>query len=148
MTDWETVDVPRGAYISWGNKAGQTVTGKTLNYDPDGGTDFAGKPCPTIEIELTEKAYSVNKEGDRSTFDPGETVVLNAGQVSLKRALRAASPRPGDLVEITLSNMVKTASGGTVKEFGMRINRAAADSRNGDKTGTGWDSPSDNEPPF
>lgn len=124
MTNWEDVEVPRGAYISWGAKPGQHVTGKVLEYSLDGGTDFAGNRCPSIAIELTEKAASINKEGQRSDFDAGEIVQLNAGQVSLKRALRAADPSPGDLVKITLSNLAKTANG-TVKEFEMKIARGA-----------------------
>ena len=127
MTDWEEVSVPKGAYISWGTKAGQHVTGKVLEYAIDGGTDFAGNRCPSIAIELTEPAASINKEGERTDFDAGEIVQLNAGQVSLKRALRAADPSPGDLVKITLENLVKT-SNGTVKEFGIKIARGAGTS--------------------
>jgi len=124
MTDWEDITVPKGAYISWGNKPGQHVTGKVLEFSHDGGTDFAGNRCPSIAIELTEKAASINKDGDRTDYDAGEIVQLNAGQVSLKRALRAADPSPGDLVKITLDNLVKTANG-TVKEFGIKIARGA-----------------------
>ena len=124
MTEWEEVTVPKGAYISWGTKPGQHVTGKVLEYAIDGGTDFAGNRCPSIAIELTEPAASINKEGERTNFDAGEIVQLNAGQVSLKRALRAADPSPGDLVKITLDNLVKTANG-TVKEFGIKIARGA-----------------------
>lgn len=124
MTTWETVDVPRGAYIGWGTKKGQHVTGKVLAYSPDGGTDFAGNPCPTATIELTEDAASFNKDGDRTDFTAGDIVQLNAGQVSLKRALRAADPNPGDLVKITLDNLAKTDKG-NVKEFGIKIARGA-----------------------
>jgi hypothetical protein len=124
MTDWEEITVPKGAYIGWGNKPGQHVTGKVLEFSHDGGTDFAGNRCPSIAIELTEKAASINKDGDRTDYDAGEIVQLNAGQVSLKRALRAADPSPGDLVKITLDNLVKTANG-TVKEFGIKIARGA-----------------------
>lgn len=124
MTTWEEIEVPRGAYISWGTKTGQHVTGKVLEFAPDGGTDFAGNRCPSVTIELSEPAASVNKEGDRTNHDAGEIVQLNAGQVSLKRALRAADPSPGDLVKITLENLVKTANG-SVKEFGIKIARGA-----------------------
>lgn len=124
MTQWETIEVPRGAYVGWGSKPGQHVTGKVVDYQADGGTDFAGARCPSIAVELTEKAASFNKDGDRTDFAAGELVQLNAGQVSLKRALRAADPAPGDLVKITLDNLVKTANG-TVKEFGIKIARGA-----------------------
>jgi hypothetical protein len=125
MTNWEEVEVPRGAYISWGTKPGQHVTGKVLEYALEGGTNFAGDRCPLIAIELTEPAASINKEGVRTDLPTGEIVQLNAGQVSLKRALRAADPSPGDLVKITLENLVKTANG-SVKEFGLKIARGAA----------------------
>jgi hypothetical protein len=125
MTEWEEVEVPRGAYISWGTKAGQHVTGRVVDYNLTGGNDFNEQPCPQIAVELTEPAASINKEGERTDFEPGELVQLNAGQVSLKRALRAADPSPGDLVKITLSDLVKTAKG-TVKEFSIKIARGAA----------------------
>ena len=124
MTTWETIEVPRGAYIGWGSKKGQHVTGKVLDYQPEGGTDFNGNACPSAAIELTETAASFNKDGDRSEFAAGELVQLNAGQVSLKRALRAADPAPGDLVKITLVNLAKTDKG-TVKEFDIKIARGA-----------------------
>ena len=142
MTDWEEITVPKGAYISWGNKPGQHVTGKVLEFSHDGGTDFAGNRCPTIAIELTEKAASVNKEGDRTEYPAGEIVQLNAGQVSLKRALRAAEPNPGDLVKITLENLVKTPNG-TVKEFGIKIARGA-----GASSKTAAAETDDDSPPF
>lgn len=143
MTDvnWETIEVPRGAYISWGGKIGQHVTGKVHDYQPDGGTDFNGNPCPSVAIELTETAASINKDGERTNHDPGELVQLNAGQVSLKRALRAADPSPGDLVKITLVNLAKSDKG-TVKEFDIKIARGAAAKT---KTKTEAD---DDQPPF
>lgn len=122
MSDWEEVQVPRGAYISWGAKVGQHVTGRVIEYAPDGGTDFAGNRCPSVAIELTEAAASINKEGERTDFAAGELVQLNAGQVSLKRALRAADPVVGDLVKIEFQNLIKTANG-SVKEFGIKIKR-------------------------
>lgn len=151
MTEWETVDVPRGAYIGWGLKAGQYVTGKVLEYSLTGGTDFNDQPCPNVAIELTEPAASFNKAQERTDYPAGELVQLNAGQVSLKRALRAADPSPGDLVKITLDNVLKGAgkNGGDVKEFGIKIARGAAAVSTAkpvakqDSWGT-----SDDEPPF
>lgn len=122
---WEEIIVPRGAYIGWGTKPGQHVTGRVTDYQPAGGQDFNGEPCPQISIELTEKAASFNKDGERSDFDAGELVVLNAGQVSLRRALRAADPSPGDLIKVIMSNLGKTAKGNPVKEFDIKIARGA-----------------------
>ena len=145
MTTWETVEVPRGAYIGWGTKKGQHVTGKVLDYQPEGGTDFNGNPCPSAAIELTEDAASFNKDGERSTHAAGEIVQLNAGQVSLKRALRAADPSPGDLVKITLVNLAKTDKG-TVKEFDIKIARGAGGAAKPAKAAAA--DVDDDEPPF
>lgn len=144
-TNWETVEVPRGAYLSWGTKKGQHVTGKVLEYSPDGGTNFAGDPCPSATIELTEPAASFNKEGERTDFPAGEIIQLNAGQVSLKRALRAADPKPGDLVKITLVNLAKTDKG-TVKEFDIKIARGAGGTTKPAKAAAA--EADDDEPPF
>jgi hypothetical protein len=122
--NWEEVAVPRGAFISWGEQVGQQVTGKVLEYNPAGGTDFNSNICPQLSVELIEPAASINKAGQRTDFAAGELVVLNCGQVSLKRAVKAADPNPGDLVKITLSNLVRTANG-TVKEYEIKIARGA-----------------------
>lgn len=122
--NWEQVEVPRGAFVSWGEQTGQHVTGKVLSYDPQGGTDFKGNPCPQLAVELIEPAASINKQGERTDFPVGELVVLNAGQVSLKRAVNAASLNPGDLVKIVLENLVSTANG-SVKEFSIKVARGA-----------------------
>lgn len=147
MTNWETIEVPRGAYLGWGNKKGQHVTGKVLEYSPDGGTNFAGDPCPAATIELTEPAASFNKEGERTDYPAGEIIQLNAGQVSLKRALRAADPSPGDLVKITLDSLVKTDKG-TVKEFGIKIARGAGGATTKSKAAEADSAVDDDEPPF
>lgn len=121
---WEQIDVPRGAFISWGDSIGQHVTGKVLGYDEAGGTDFNNNTCPQLQVELIEPAVSINKAREQSEFPAGELVVLNCGQVSLKRAVRAAALNPGDLVKIELSNLVNT-SNGTVKEFSIKVARGA-----------------------
>ena len=124
MTEYqfEDVNIPRGAYIGWGNAIGQHVTGKVLDYDPMGGTAFNGDPCPQITVELVAPAASFNKAGERTDFDTGEIVVINAGLVSLKRGLKAADPAPGDVIKIELVNLAKTTNG-TVKEMGIKIAR-------------------------
>lgn len=121
---WQEVDVPRGAFISWGDAIGQHVTGKVLGYDETGGTDFNNNVCPQLQVELIEPAVSINKTGQQTQFPAGELVVLNCGQVSLKRAVRAAALNTGDLVKIELSNLVNT-SNGTVKEFSIKVARGA-----------------------
>jgi hypothetical protein len=129
MTDYtfEPVSSVAGAYISWGSFIGQEVVGKVVGYDAVGGRDFAENPCPQLQIDLVHPAKSINKEGVITDFDAGEIVVLNCGQVSLKRAIRAADPAPGDVIKITLSNLVKTKNG-QVKEFDVAIARGAGKS--------------------
>lgn len=127
MTNWEEIDVPKGAFIGWGDTAGQHVTGKVLSYSDSGGTNFAGDPCPQISIELVEPAASFNKSGQRTDFPAGELVVINAGQANLSRGVRAASLNAGDLVKITLESFEKSANG-TVKVFGIKVARGAGGS--------------------
>lgn len=122
--NWEEVEVPRGGYISWGEHVGQHVTGKVLAYDPVGGTDYQDNTCPQLQIELIEPAASFSKDGTRTDYPAGDLVVLNCGLVSLKRAVRTADPAPGDLVKITLANLVKVANG-VVKEMSIKIARGA-----------------------
>ena len=147
MTNWEEVTVPRGAYIGWGTKPGQHVTGKVVDYSDNGGTNFAGEPCPAATIELTEDAASFTKDGERSNHPAGELVQLNAGQVSLKRALRAADPKPGDLVKIELTNLAKTANG-SVKEFSIKIARGAGGTAKPKAAESTSDDDDDSEAPF
>lgn len=123
--NWEEISVPRGAYVGWSQQIGQHVTGKVVEFNQSGGTDFAGNVCPQLVVDLTEPAASFNKEGVRTDYPAGDLVVLNCGQVSLKRAVKAADPSPGDLVKITLSNLVRTTNG-TVKEFTIAIARGYA----------------------
>jgi hypothetical protein len=125
MTEWETIEAPSGSFIGWGNRQGQFVTGRVVEYAIDGGTDFNGGKCPMLSIELTEKAASFNKEGDRTDHEPGELVNITAGQVKLKSVIRSADPNPGDLIKIELTGVSKTASGNTLKEFGIKIARGA-----------------------
>lgn len=125
MTDWETIEVPKGAFIGWGDKAGQHVTGMVVDYDPTGGTDFNNQPCPLITVDLHETAASFNKAGERRDFDKGELVNLSIGQAGLKAAIRKADPQQGDLVKITLTGTEKTTKGNTVKTFTVQISRAA-----------------------
>lgn len=122
---WETIDVPRGQYVGWGNTPGQHVTGALMDIDMHGGTSQQGDQCPLLEIELTYPAASFNKEGARTDFPPGETVLLTVSQKQLQRAVKAAKLAAGDLVKIELKDMERSANG-TVKVFGIMVDRGAA----------------------
>ena len=141
---WVEVEVPRGAYLGWGNKAGQQVVGRVTRYDETGGTDFNKEVCPSLELVLLEPADSFNKSGERTSFEAGETIQLNAGQVSLRRAVTRAELEPGDLVKITLVNIASIKGGRTVKEFSISVIRAEAAASNGEFV----DEDDDEEPNF
>jgi hypothetical protein len=157
---WETVEVPRGSYIGWGVKPGQQVTGRIVDYDPTGATDFAGEPVPHLEVELTEACESYTKTGDRFDFGPGELVALSCSQAQLKRIIRKAELKIGMMVRITLTGQVKSASGNTVKEFSVELDRSGATHQSESaaaqqasrparpKPGGGWENADDSEPPF
>lgn len=145
MPEWEEIEVPSGSFIGWGRKPGQHVTGTVIDYSIDGGTDFNGGKCPQLVIELTEKAASFNKEGNRSDFDAGEFVNITCGQVKLKDGVRRADPSPGDLMKIELTNVETTNKGNTLKAFSIKIARGAGSSP---KPAAAAAQRSDDEPPF
>ncbi|MGO8849848.1 MAG: hypothetical protein ACLP9Y_27480 [Mycobacterium sp.] len=122
---WVEVDVPRGAFYGWGNEPGQQLMGRVVHYDETGGTDFAKEVCPALEVVLLEPTDSYNKAGDRTAHEAGETIQLNCGQVSLRRAVTRAELEPGDLAKITLVNIAQIKGGRTVKEFSIAIIKAA-----------------------
>lgn len=128
MTNWESVDVPAGSYIGWGTEPGQTVIGKVLTFNMTGGTDFSGAPCPELQLELIEPAYSMNKDGQRFDYDAGQLVNINAGGANLKRGVTAAQPSPGDLIKIALEKLEPLSGGRSVKVFAIYIARGAGKS--------------------
>jgi hypothetical protein len=151
MVAWEKVEVPRGTFIGWGNKPGQHVTGRVLEYDPVGGTDYAGEVCPLLEVELTERAASFDKALHRTNFDPGELVSVTCGQKQLKRAIKKADLAPGDMVKIELEALEEAANG-QVKIFEVHYARGAGKKAKGDRVRVVKDEPhdldDDDEPPF
>jgi len=144
MTTWETIEAPSGSFIGWGTKKGQHVTGRVIDYQIDGGVDFGGARCPLLTVELTEKAASFNKDGERTDHEPGGLVNITAAQVKLKSVIRTADPKPGDLIKVELTGVTKTANGNTLKEFNVKIARGAAGTTK-PETATNTD---DDEPPF
>lgn len=150
MTDqqWETVDVPQGAFVGWGSTAGQHVTGKVLSYSPTGGSDFNGDPCPLLVLELIEQAASFNKAGERTDYPAGEFVNLTVGQTSLKAALQKASPDVGDLLKITMTGTSVTKKGNTIKNFEFKIARGAGQAQQPAPAAGGFGGQPQAQPPF
>jgi hypothetical protein len=136
-SEWETFEIPRGTYYTWGNQIGQQVVGKVTAYKADGGTAFDKSPCPLLEVELSEATVSVGRNGDEP-LDVGEAVTLTAGQVRLKRLLLLVNPAVGDLIEITLTE--PSAGAGVPKDFKIRVKR-------GSGIGEDEEAPPDDEPP-
>ncbi|WP_229117566.1 hypothetical protein [Enemella dayhoffiae] len=121
---WETIEVPRGSFVGWGDQQGQHVTGTVIEYSPAGGTDFNNEVCPRLTVELTAPAASFDKAGNRSDYQAGDLVVLNCGLANLKRAVKFANVEAGDMVKITLAGFEKVDKG-TVKLFDMKVARGA-----------------------
>jgi hypothetical protein len=146
---WETVDVPLGTFVGWGTKKGQHVTGIVTDYEENGGSDFNKNPCPLLEVELTERAASFNKAGERTDIDPGDTVLLTIGQVNLRKAVKKADVKYGGLlgklVKITMIGQLKVA-GGDMKEFEVQVDPNGG--RAVSKSPASKPEPDDEEPPF
>lgn len=123
--DWETVEVPAGAFIGWGTAGGQHVTGKVLDYSPTNGNDFDGNPCPLITVELAASAASFNKAGERTNYPAGDLVNVTCGQAGLKAAVQRAAINVGDMIKITMSGVIKTNKGNDMKQFELKIARGS-----------------------
>lgn len=132
--DWEDIPVPAGSFMGWGPTPNQQppVVGTVITYGDQDGQDFAGKPCPQVEVELSAPTYSVNKEGERFDYNTGDLVTVTAGGANLRKAVRAAHLTPGDRVSIAFTETLKVPKG-TVKIFTVRVKRGAG---------------ADDEPPF
>lgn len=147
---YKKVEVPVGSFVGWGKKRGQYVEGKVLDYDPQGGTDFAKKPCPLLEVELTKRAASFDQDNNRTDYDPGETVMLTCGQANLKKSIKAAARdglKPGNLIRIELVSFEKVPNG-TVKVFEIQVDRDHEDKTASSKSDDDDDQGDDDEPPF
>jgi hypothetical protein len=159
---FQEVEVAYGNYIGWGQKAGQHVTGWVSDFSETDGTDFDGNQCPVVEVVLQLKAASFNKEGERTNYEPGDTVHITAGSKNLAKAVRKAAldfgPLRGKLIRIELTGLVAVDKGKAkqykvsvdptnVKKFG-----SGGGSGGEGKADTGGfdsdDDADDDEPPF
>lgn len=111
MTDFRTIDVPSGRFISWG-KLGQQVTVRVVSFDPVGGRDFQNNICPQLIGTLVHDCDNYRDKGAiHERLPAGEMVTVNGGIANLKRGLLLADPTPGDLVRMTYNDTYKTAQG-------------------------------------
>jgi hypothetical protein len=150
---FQKVEVPAGNFMGWSNtKPGQVVEGKILDYSETDGRDYAKEPCPLLTIELSRKATSVNKNGDRTTYEPGDELSITAGQANLKKSIKKADRdiglRRGFLARVELVSFERVPDG-TVKVFEVQVDSSTGEEHashdgNGD-SGSGGD---DDEPPF
>lgn len=115
QTEWEEVVIPGGNFIGWGTKAGQHVTGKIVSVTLTGGRDFNGEPCPEMMVELTEKAASFNKAGDRTEYPVGTMVTVTGGLANLRSNMERVKPVPlaeGQEIKLTMTGLEKSQSSG------------------------------------
>lgn len=149
---FQKVDEPAaGTYVGWGNKKGQYVEGIVVDYDESGGRDYAKKPCPLLEIELTRKAASFNKDGDRTNYDPGETVMMTCGLANLKKYIkkvdREVGIKRGNGIRIELTGFERVPDG-TVKLFEVQMDKSTEATTSSDNGHGSSAADDDDEPPF
>jgi hypothetical protein len=127
MPNWQKVDIPPGGnFIGWGDREGQYVEGKVLDYAEAGGTDYNHNVCPQLEVELTQKASSFNKKGVRTFYTPGDVVTLTCGLYELRKGIIAAEPSRGDMIRIEMLGAEEIDGGNTLKRFAIQIAHGAA----------------------
>jgi hypothetical protein len=141
------IEVPAGNFMGWSNtKKGQVVEGKIVDYGETDGRDYAKQPCPLLTVELTRKATSVNKEGERTVYEPGDELSITCGQANLKKSVKKADRdvglKRGYLVRVELVAFEKVPDG-TVKVFEVQV-----DSSTGEDHGDPDGGSDDDEPPF
>jgi hypothetical protein len=136
MTDgeWEEIDVPQGAYMSWASRPGQRVIGKIIDYEPHGGRDLQEEPCPLLTVLLAEPTYAVNKDGDRREFDADEMIMVNCSLYNLKKGVKFANVERGDMINIHYYDTTKVDKG-DAKQFKIKVLRAAKINSRGDHEG-------------
>lgn len=125
MTEWNTVEIPRGTFISFG-KVGQVVTVKVVSFDATGGRDFNDGICPQLVGTLEEDADNYREKGTvHETLKAGTLVTINAGLYDLRKGLMIADPKSGDLVRMSYEDDEKVDKG-TVKRVKVEHARAGA----------------------
>lgn len=125
MTEWKKIDTA-SQFISWG-KLGQQVELEVVAYDPAGGVDFKGNPCPRVLGVLTAdcdnyRNLRTSTELDRLTA--GTQVTVDGGLTNLRQKLIIASPARGDKMRFTFADTYQTESGIPGKVIEVEISRA------------------------
>lgn len=147
---FQKIEVPAGIFMGWSDsKSGQVVEGKILDYNETDGRDYAKEPCPLLTVELSRKATSVNKAGQRTIHEPGTELSITAGQANLKKSIKKADRdvglRRGYLVRVELVSFEKVPDG-TVKVFEVQVDSSTGEDTSSGPSGGGGDE--DEEPPF
>ncbi len=125
MTEWKKIDTA-SQFISWG-KLGQQVELEVVAYDPAGGLDFAGNPCPRVLGVLTadcDNYKNLRTGGEHVRLTAGTQVTVDGAVANLRRALTIASPARGDKMRFTFADTYKTESGNPGKVIEVEIVRA------------------------
>lgn len=120
---WEDVLPPLPVYFSWGSNPGQELQGQITLISPEGGKDYANRPCPQYEFALTSDTYSESQSGVRTDMSSGDLILLNVTSKSLARHLRFANVKVRDEVRIRFYDTVKVPEG-IAKQFSVAVRRA------------------------
>lgn len=149
---FQKVEVAPGNYMGWsGTRTGQIVEGKLVEYDEIGGRDFSKNPCPLLVVTLTRKAVSVNKEGDRTQYSPGDELSVTCGMANLKKSIKQADRdfglARGMGIRIELEEFQKVPDG-KVKVFDVQVDPSTAVAGEHGAASGGDGVTGDDEPPF
>lgn len=147
--DWEEVEVPQGAYMSWASRPGQRVVGLVIDYEPHGGTDFNDNPCPLLTLRLRDSTYAVSKDGDRRDFAADDMIMVNCGVINLKKAIKFANLERGNLVDIHYYDVTRVDKG-DAKQFKVRVMRKPSQDHQREPVSSGapQGSTRNDDPPF
>ncbi len=121
---WEDVEVQSGPFAGWGPQPGQVLTMKVLSFEPLGATDFNEQPCPKLVGTTVEPFTNFKEKGTvQEAIGADELLTVTCGLANLKNGVNAAQPKPGDLIRIAYTDLVKVDKG-QMKVFKIQIARA------------------------
>lgn len=107
--EWEEVVTAPGNFVKFA-QLGDGITGTVVQYDPDAGaTTFDGDVCGHVVVQ----------------DDDGDWMTVSLDKGALRDKVRAAGPKPGDLIDIRYTSDAESKTGRTYKAFTVRIARGA-----------------------
>jgi len=105
--DFEPVTVPGAGWTKF-PEPGTSYVLQFVSYDPTGGHDFDGNPCPEyLMIDTTD----------------GEFIRLTADKNTIRDGMAACSLRPNDVVKITRAEDGESKTGRTYHKYEFAVAR-------------------------